>query len=57
MGEDPIQEMERLLRGESAAWGDFVKRVAPVIYAAVRRRLVLASREGDCDDVGSESGR
>lgn len=51
MTEDPSREIEHLLRGESSAWRAFVQRHAPVVYAAVRRRLVPANREADCDDV------
>jgi RNA polymerase sigma-70 factor (ECF subfamily) len=44
-------EMKTLLRGDPVSWRVFVKRHTPVIFAAVRRRLLLANREGDCDDV------
>ncbi len=45
------RDITRLLAGKRGAWGSFVKRHAPVIYGAVRKRLVPAGREGEVEDV------
>ncbi|MEO1191280.1 MAG: sigma-70 family RNA polymerase sigma factor [Pseudomonadota bacterium] len=47
-------DIDDLLSGRSGAWRAFVERYAPVIYAAVRKRLVSAGREGDVEDVAQE---
>jgi RNA polymerase sigma-70 factor (ECF subfamily) len=44
----------RLVAGDKAEWDRFVTRYAPVIYAAVHRRLVLAGRVGEVEDVTQE---
>jgi RNA polymerase sigma-70 factor (ECF subfamily) len=54
MSKTAPEELERLLSGQREAWNDFLRRHAPVIYAAVRRRLTLAGRADDCDDVVQE---
>jgi len=48
------EEIERLLAGERGAWQGFVERYAPVIFAAVRKRLVPAGRVGDVEDVAQD---
>ena len=40
-----------LLSGDKAAWDAFVERFAPVVFAGVRRRLLLAGREAEAEDV------
>ncbi|GAB5467758.1 MAG: RNA polymerase sigma factor [Rhodospirillales bacterium] len=47
-------EIASLLAGKPGAWNAFVTRYAPVIYAAVRKRLVSAGREGDVEDVAQD---
>jgi RNA polymerase sigma-70 factor (ECF subfamily) len=54
MMESAPKELERLLDGRQEAWRDFVRAHAPVIYAAVRRRLTAAGRAEDSDDVVQE---
>ena len=44
------ESLEALLAGEKAAWDRFVARFAPVIFAAVRRRLVPAGRGDEAED-------
>ncbi|MFQ5776251.1 MAG: RNA polymerase sigma factor [Kiloniellaceae bacterium] len=44
-------ELDRLVAGHKAAWDRFVARYAPVIYAAVQRRLGPAGRAGEVEDV------
>ena len=51
---DSEDNLEPLLAGDKAAWDRFVARYAPVIYAAVRRRLVTAGRVDDADDVAQD---
>lgn len=48
------EEIRRLIAGERGAWQAFVKRYAPVIYAAVQKRLVPAGRQGDAEDVAQD---
>ncbi|MGF1610034.1 MAG: RNA polymerase sigma factor [Kiloniellales bacterium] len=48
------EQLERLLTGDKAAWDRFVARYAPVIYAAIQRRLVPAGRTGEAEDVAQE---
>ena len=48
------ESLDRLLAGDKAAWDRFVVRYAPVIYAAVRKRLVPAGRVEDADDVAQD---
>lgn len=45
------REIARLLAGERGAWEGFLQRYAPVIYAAVRKRLLPAGRDSEVDDV------
>ena len=51
---DEAAALDRLLNGEKAAWDRFVARYAPVIYAAIQRRLVPAGRAGEAEDVAQE---
>ncbi len=46
--------LDRLVAGEKAVWDRFVARFAPVIYAAVHRRLGPAGRTQDADDVAQD---
>ncbi len=46
--------MDRLAAGEKAAWDRFVARYAPVIFAAVRRKLAPAGRNDDAEDVAQD---
>ncbi len=46
--------LDRLVAGEKAAWNRFVARFAPVIFAAVRRKLVPAGRSEDAEDVAQD---
>jgi RNA polymerase sigma-70 factor (ECF subfamily) len=48
------QDLAALLGGDKAAWDAFVRAQAPVIFAAVRRRLVPAGRDADSEDVVQE---
>ena len=48
------EDIARLLSGERGAWAAFVKRYAPVIYAAVRKRLVPAGRDTEVEDVAQD---
>jgi RNA polymerase sigma-70 factor (ECF subfamily) len=47
-------DLDRLLDGNKPAWDRFVGRYAPVIYAAVHRRLGPAGRSGDAEDVAQD---
>jgi len=40
--------------GERGAWQAFLKRYAPVIYAAVQKRLVPAGRAAEAEDVAQD---
>ena len=46
--------LDRLIVGDKAAWDRFVIRFAPVIFAAVRRKLVPAGRGEDAEDVAQD---
>ncbi len=46
--------LDRLIAGEKAAWDRFVTRFAPVIFAAVRRKLGPAGRGEDAEDVAQD---
>ncbi len=46
--------LDRLIVGDKAAWDRFVARFAPVIFAAVRRKLVPAGRGEDAEDVAQD---
>ncbi|MFQ6017332.1 MAG: RNA polymerase sigma factor [Kiloniellaceae bacterium] len=50
----PFEDLHRLVKGEKAAWDRFVAGFAPVIYAAVQRRLVPAGRGDDAEDVAQD---
>ena len=47
-------DLDRLLDGDKPAWNRFVGRYAPVIFAAVHRRLGPAGRSGDAEDVAQD---
>jgi RNA polymerase sigma factor (sigma-70 family) len=47
-------DLDRLLDGDKPAWDRFVGRYAPVIFAAVHRRLGPAGRSGDAEDVAQD---
>ena len=49
-----FDDLERLVAGEKAAWDRFVARYAPVIFAAVRRKLAPAGRNDDAEDVAQD---
>lgn len=48
---EPIADLEQLVAGDKRAWDRFVARVAPVVFAAVQRRLGPAGRRDDMEDV------
>lgn len=48
------EEIRRLVAGERGAWQAFLKRYAPVIYAAVQKRLVPAGRAAEAEDVAQD---
>lgn len=48
------QELSDLLAGEKALWDRFVRDHAPVIFAAVQRKLVPAGRSQDAEDVAQD---
>lgn len=47
-------DLDRLLNGDKPAWDRFVGRYAPVIYAAVHRRLGPSGRNDDAEDVAQD---
>ena|SRR6185312_8669295 len=47
-------DLQRLASGDKAEWDRFVRRAGPLIYAAVLRRLAVAGRSGDAEDVAQE---
>ncbi len=47
-------DLDRLLDGDKPAWDRFVGRYAPVIFAAVHRRLGPSGRSGDAEDVAQD---
>ena len=51
---EEIAALDRLLDGDKAAWDRFVARYAPVIYAAIQRRLVPAGRTAEAEDVAQD---
>lgn len=51
---DDAHDLAKLVAGDKAAWKRFVARYAPVIYAAVQRRLARAARDGEVDDVAQD---
>jgi len=48
------RDLADLLKGDKAAWDAFVRAQAPVIFAAVRRRLAPAGRDADTEDAVQE---
>jgi RNA polymerase sigma-70 factor (ECF subfamily) len=46
--------LDRLVAGDKAVWNRFVTRFAPVIFAAVRRKLGPAGRGDDAEDVAQD---
>lgn len=51
---DGAAEIRSLIAGERGAWQAFVRRYAPVIYAAVHKRLVPAGRAAEAEDVAQD---
>lgn len=51
---DQFDGLDRLIAGDKAAWDRFVARFAPVIFAAVRRKLAPAGRGEDAEDVAQD---
>jgi RNA polymerase sigma-70 factor (ECF subfamily) len=49
-----FDDLDGLVAGEKAAWDRFVARYAPVIFAAVRRKLAPARRGDDAEDVAQD---
>jgi RNA polymerase sigma-70 factor (ECF subfamily) len=49
-----FEDFTRLFEGDKATWDRFVQRFSPVIFAAVRRRLVPAGRTDDAEDVAQD---
>jgi RNA polymerase sigma factor (sigma-70 family) len=47
-------EIRSLIDGERGAWQGFLKRYAPVIYAAIQKRLVPAGRAAEAEDVAQD---
>ncbi len=47
-------DLDRLLNGDKPAWDRFVGRYAPVIFAAVHRRLGPSGRNDDAEDVAQD---
>jgi len=47
-------EIDALLSGQRGAWQAFVRRYAPVIYAAINKRLVPAGRGAEAEDVAQD---
>ena len=54
MVSDQFDGLDRLVAGDKASWDRFVVRFAPVIFAAVRRKLVPAGRSEDAEDVAQD---
>lgn len=48
------ESLEPLLAGDKGAWDRFVARYAPVIYAAIHRRLAPAGRSDEAEDVAQD---
>ncbi len=51
---EEFEGLDRLIAGEKSAWDRFVARFAPVIFAAVRRKLVPAGRGQEAEDVAQD---
>jgi RNA polymerase sigma-70 factor (ECF subfamily) len=47
-------EIEGLLNGQRGAWRAFLRRYAPVIYAAINKRLMPAGRVAEAEDVAQD---
>lgn len=47
-------EIDALLSGQRGAWQAFLRRYAPVIYAAINKRLVPAGRAPEAEDVAQD---
>ena len=47
-------EIDALLSGQRGAWQGFLRRYAPVIYAAINKRLVPAGRVAEAEDVAQD---
>ena len=51
---DGETDIKRLLAGERGAWPAFVRRHAPIIYAAINRQLRASGRLDDAEDVAQD---
>ncbi len=49
-----FEDLDLLLAGDRAAWKRFVAEFAPVIFAAIHRRLSPAGRSVDAEDVAQD---
>ena len=49
-----FEDLDLLLAGEAAAWRRFVAGFAPIIFAAIHRRLAPAGRSGEAEDVAQD---
>ena len=49
-----FNDLDLLLAGEAAAWKRFVADFAPIIFAAVHRRLGPVGRSGEAEDVAQD---
>jgi RNA polymerase sigma-70 factor (ECF subfamily) len=47
-------EIDALLSGQRGAWQGFLRRYAPVIYAAINKRLMPAGRVAEAEDVAQD---
>lgn len=47
-------DIRSLIEGARGAWQGFLKRYAPVIYAAIQKRLVPAGRAAEAEDVAQD---
>lgn len=47
-------EIDALLSGQRGAWQAFLRRYAPVIYAAINKRLVPSGRGAEAEDVAQD---
>jgi RNA polymerase sigma-70 factor (ECF subfamily) len=47
-------EIDALLSGRRGAWQGFLRRYAPVIYAAINKRLMPAGRVAEAEDVAQD---
>lgn len=51
---DGETDIKRLLAGERGAWPAFVRRHAPIIYAAIHRQLRASGRLEEAEDVAQD---